>query len=234
MDRGTGLGRGIAPTNTLAKVANRRAKKDPATGGVFLLMDEAAVDAELGAMELTDLWGVARRLAARLTALGINKPLDLKRTDPRFIRERFSVVLERLVLELRGVPSISLEEAPPDRKSIMASRSFGRMVETRAELEEAVATYTSRAAEKLRGQGLAANRITVFALTNRFKPEEPQYTAQQPVTLPIATADTGKLIAAAKRGLGAIYKPGYRYKKAGIMLLDLVPAAIVQGGLFDR
>ena len=225
---------GIASTKTLAKVANRRAKKDPATGGVFQLLDDDAIDAELGAMELTDLWGVARRLAARLTAIGITTPLMLKRADPRFIHERFSVVLERLVQELRGVPCISLEEAPPDRKSIMASRTFGRAIETRAELEEAVATYASRAAEKLRGQGLAANRITVFAHTNRFKPEERQYTAERAVTLAIATADTGKLIAAAKRGLGAIWRPGYRYKKAGIMLLDLVPAASVQDALFDR
>jgi DNA polymerase V len=210
------------------------AHQDAGAGGVFVLADDAAVDAELAAMELTDLWGIARRLAARLTAIGITTPLALKQADSRFIRERFNVVVERLVLELRGVPCISLEEAAPDRKSIMASRSFGRTVETRAELEEAVATYTSRAAEKLRGQGLAANRIPVFALTNRFKPEEPQYAAQQPMTLPIATADTGKLIAAAKRGLAAIWRPGYRYKKAGIMLLDLVPAASVQGALFDR
>ena len=97
-------------------------------GGVFLLMDDAAIDAELAAMELTELWGVAHRLARRLTALGITTPLALKQADPRFIRERFNVVLERLVLELRGVACISLEEAPPDRKSIMASRSFGRPV----------------------------------------------------------------------------------------------------------
>jgi DNA polymerase V len=225
---------GIAPTKTLAKVANRRAKKDAGTGGVFVLSDEAAIDAELAALELTDLWGVAGRLAKRPRAIGITTPLALKQADPRFIRERFNVVVERLVQELRGVPCISLEEAPPDRKSITASRSFGRTVETRAELEEAVGTYASRAAEKLRGQGLAVNRIMVFAHTNPFKPEEPQYTAQRLITLPVATADTGKLIAAARRGLGAIWRQGYRYKKAGIMLLDLVPAATVQGALFDR
>ena len=157
----------------------------------MLLLDEAAIDAELAAMELTDLWGVARRLAARLTVLGITTPLMLKQADPRFIRERFNVVLERVVLELRGVPCIRLEEAPPDRKSIMASRSFGRTVETRAELEEAVATFHSRAAEKLRGQGLAAGRIVVFAHTNRFRPEDPQYDGVQPVSLPVASADTG-------------------------------------------
>jgi DNA polymerase V len=225
---------GIAPTKTLAKVANRRAKKDARTGGVFVLADDAAIDAELAALEMTDLWGVADRIASRLATIGITSPLALKQTNPRFIRERFNVVVERLVLELRGVPCISLEEAPPDRKSIMASRSFGRTVQARTELEEAVAAYTSRAAEKLRGQGLAANRITVFAHTNRFQPNEPQYAAQQPVTLPVATADTGKLIAAAKRGLGVIYRSGYHYKKAGIMLLDLVPAVSVQGALFDR
>src|SRR3954462_744006 len=153
---------GIAPTKTLAKVANRRAKKDLAAGGVFVLMDEAAIDAELAGMGLTDLWGVAHRLAARLMALGIATPLALKQTDPRFIRERFNVVLERLVLELRGVACIALEEAPPDRKSIMASRSFGRTVGTREELEEAIATFTSRAAEKLRVQGLVAGRIVVL------------------------------------------------------------------------
>jgi DNA polymerase V len=223
---------GIAPTKTLAKVANRRAKKDLATGGVFVLMDEAAIDAELAGMGLTDLWGVAHRLAARLMALGITTPLALKQADPRFIRERFNVVLERLVLELRGIACIALEDAPPDRKSIMASRSFGRTVETREELEEAVATFTSRAAEKLRGQGLAAGRIVVFAHTNHFRPEEAQYHGMQPVRLPVATADTGKLIAAARRGLGALYRPGYRYKKAGILLLELAPAAAVQGNLF--
>jgi DNA polymerase V len=225
---------GIAPTKTLAKVANRRAKKDADAGGVFVLADEPAVDAELARLELTDLWGVAGRLAKRLRAIGITTPLALKQADPRFLRERFNIVVERLVQELRGVPCISSEEAPPDRKSIMASRSFGRTIETRAELEEAVATYASRAAEKLRGQGLAVNRIMVFAHTNPFKPEEPQYTAQRLVTLPVATADTGKLIAAARRGLGAIWRTGYRYKKAGIMLLDLVPAATVQGALFYR
>lgn len=159
--------------------------------------------------------------------------LALKRADPRFIRERFNVVLERLVCELRGLPCIPLEEASPDRKSIMASRSFGRPVETRDELAEAVATFTARAAEKLRGQGLAAGRIIVFVHTNRFRADEPQHQAVQPVGLPMATADTGALIAAAKRGLGAIYRPGYRYKKAGILLLDLVAAASVQGSLFD-
>ncbi len=121
----------------------------------------------------------------------------------------------------------------PDRKSIMASRSFGRAIETRNELQEAVAIYIARAAEKMRRQRLATANLMVFVTTNPFKPTDPQYAASKSVQLPVATADTGKLIAAAGAALGALYRPGYRYKKAGVMLLDLVPAADVQAGLFD-
>ena len=224
---------GIAATKTLAKAANRRAKKDAGTGGVCILLDDVAIDAQLAAMELEDLWGVGHRIADGLAQLGITNALMLKQADPKFIRERFSVVLERTVMELCGVPCIALEEAPPDRKSIMASRSFGKMVETRQQMEEAVATYTARAAEKLRRQHLACARLVVFVQTNRFRPQDRQYAREQAVNLPVATADTAKLIAAAERGLAAIWRDGLRYKKAGVMLLDLACADTVQGGLFD-
>ena len=223
---------GIAATKTLAKVANRKAKKDPACEGVCILIDEAAIDVQLAVMALDDLWGVGQRLAARLADLGITNPLMLKQADSRFIRERFSVVLERTVTELRGTPCIALEDAPPDRKSIMASRSFGKAVETRQELEEAVAAYTVRAAEKLRRQRLAAGRLMVFVMTNRFRPQDAQYSREQGVRLPVATADSGRLITAALSGLAAIWREGFRYKKAGVMLLELTPAASVQGDLF--
>jgi DNA polymerase V len=203
-------------------------------------------------MELTDLWGVAGRLAQRLKALGINNPLELRDADPRFVRGHCSVVLERMVYELRGVPCLGLEQVTPDRKSLMASRSFGRAVESRRELEEAVAVYAARAAERMRRQRLATANLLVFLAgvpgvpgwcswlvflvflqTNRFKPADRQYAASKSVHLPVATADTGKLIKAAIAALGALYRPGYRYKKAGVILLDLVPAAGVQAGLFD-
>ena len=134
---------------------------------------------------------------------------------------------------LFDIPCIAFEEAPPDRKSIMVSRSFRDMIETREELEEAVATYAARAAEKMRRQSLAARRLMVFAHTNRFRPQDAQYDAVQQVALPVATADTAKLISAARRGLAALYRPGYRYKKAGVILLDPIPAREAQGGLFD-
>jgi DNA polymerase V len=225
---------GIAATKTLAKVANHRAKKDPACAGVCVMLEEAAIDAELARLPLTDIWGIAGRLARRLTELGITTPLALKQTDARFVRERFSVTLERTVRELQGIPCIALEDAPPDRKTIMASRSFGRLVTTRPEMEEAVASYATRAAEKLRRQHLAAGRLMVFVQTNPFRPQDPQYASERMVQLPIATADTGKIISAAQRGLGAIWRLGFHYKKAGVMLLDLARADRVQGALFDK
>ncbi len=225
---------GIAPTKTLAKVANRIAKKDAASGGVRCLLDEAAQREALAKLELTDLWGIARRLAARLSAIGITTPLELRDADHRLIRERFSVVLERMVLELRGAACIGLEEVTPDRKSLIASRSFGQPVETRRGLEEAVSVYTARAAEKMRRQNLATASLAVWIETNGFKPEERQYSASKSVRLSVATADTGKLIAAATAALRIIFKQGYRYKKAGVTFLELVPAGRVQRGLFDQ
>lgn len=225
---------GIAPTKTLAKLANHAAKKDQKHGGVVRLLDEMAQDDALAKIELTDLWGVAGRLAGRLQAIGIDTPLDLKRGDPRLIRERLGVVTARLALELRGVRCLDLERDIPDRKSIMASRSFGRPVTEFAELREAVASYTARAAEKLRRQNLATAHLMVFIETNRFKAEDAQHYAARPVQLPVATSDSARLISAALGGLAAIWRDGYRYKKAGVVLLDLHPAAAVQEGLFDK
>ena len=225
---------GIAPTKTLTKVANHIAKKELEHGGVVLLLDEAAQDSALARLQLTDLWGIAGRLAAKLQLLGIATPLDLKRTDPLFLRDRLGVVTVRMAMELRGVACLSLEQTTPDRKSIMASRSFGRPVTTLNEMQEAVAAYTMRAAEKLRRQALATAHLAVFIETNRFKPEERQHFASRPVQLPVATSDSAKLIRASRAAITALWRPGYRYKKAGVLLLDLHPANRVQEGLFDR
>ncbi|MGH6714374.1 MAG: Y-family DNA polymerase [Bradyrhizobium sp.] len=224
---------GIAPTKILAKVANRFAKKDLSTGGVNLLLSEADQEAALSRMALTDLWGVAGRLARRMEALGIHVPLDLKRADPEFIRMHFGVVMQRMVLELRGVSCLPLEAVVPDRKNIVASRSFGRAIETRAEMEQAVSAYASRAAQKMRRQNLATAKVMVFLETNGFRPQDAQYQASKLIELPVASADTGKLIAAAQRALSVVWRQGFRYKKAGVMLLDLVPSSRVQAGLFD-
>jgi DNA polymerase V len=224
---------GIAPSKTLAKIANRAAKKNPASGGVGVLMDKSAQDAVLSKIELTDIWGVARRLSERLHAMKIKTPLELRDADTRAVRQEFGVVVERIVEELRGESCIELDEVPANKKSLVASRSFGRPVTTLQEMQEAVASHMSRAAEKMRSQRLATANIIVFVETNRFRPQDPQYSNSQTVNLPIATSDTGRLVAAAMKGLSAIWKPRFSYKKGGVMLLDLTPSAHVQGSLFD-
>ncbi|MBB3356042.1 DNA polymerase V, partial [Rhizobium sp. BK049] len=225
---------GIAPSKTLAKVANRIAKKTPECGGVLALMGEAEQTAALGTLELTDLWGLAGRMETRLQALGITTPLQLRDADPKWIRSQFSVVMERMVLELRGQACLQLEDAVAARQTIMASRSFGRPVETLDEMEEAVATYISRAAEKMRRQNLVTPALQVFLITNRFREDEPQYSGQHTVHLPIATADTSRLIRGALHGVRQIWREGYRYKKAGVVCLDLHPAERIQETLFHQ
>jgi DNA polymerase V len=225
---------GIAPSKTLAKIANRAAKKNPASSGVGVLMGVADQEQALKKTELTDIWGVARRLSARLESIGIKTPLQLRDADPGMIRQEFGVVVQRIVRELRGEPCIELEEAPAKKKSLVASRSFGRPVERLAEIQEAIASHMSRAAEKMRAQGLATANIIVFVETNRFRSQDPQYSNSQMVNLPIATSDTGVLVAAAMKGLSAIWCNGFSYKKGGVMLLDLTSSIHVQGSLFEK
>jgi DNA polymerase V len=215
---------GIAPTKTLAKAANRMAKKITDAGGVVLLMDEVSQREALSSMALTDVWGIAGRLAKRLEGLGIANPLDLRAASPDLIRQRLSVVVERTARELAGKPCLSFEENPAPAKSIMVSRSFGRAVTSLDELEEAVATYAARASEKLRRKGLVAAQVTVFVETNRFRPQDPQRNCSQLVELSVPSADVRRVTRAAVAGVRALYAPGYRYKKAGVMLLELTSA----------
>jgi len=150
------------------------------------------------------------------------------------IRDRFSVVLQRTVLELQGVPCLPLEDVSPDRKSVMASRSFGGAVTSLAELRQAVASHTARAAEKMRRQGLATTGVVVFMHTNRFRPDLPQYAPSRAVRLPVATADTARILAASMNALEAVYKPGFRYAKAGVLFPELVSVDTVQGDLWTQ
>lgn len=225
---------GIAPTKTLAKVANRLAKKTPESGGVLALLTEAEQTAALARLELTDLWGLARRMEVRLQAIGITTPLQLRDADPKWIRSQFSVVMERLVLELRGHSCLQLEDGVADRQTIMASRSFGRPVETLEEMEEAVATYVSRAGEKMRRQNLVTPALQIFLNTNRFREDDAQYYGQHTVHLPVATSDTSRLIRAALYGVRQVWRGGFRYKKAGVVCLDLHPGERIQETLFHQ
>ena len=217
---GIPVGVGIARTKTLAKVANWLAKKGD---GVRLLEDEDDIDAVLQGTEPGDVWGIGRRSARFLAACGVRTALDLKRRPDDWVRRQLTVTGLRTVLELRQVPCIALEDAPPPARSLVCSRSFGTRVESLTSLEEAVSAYVQRAAEKLRRKGLVAGAVQVFLETNRFQPD-PQYSASRGRALPAPTADTLVLHGPVLQILREIHKPGYRYQKAGVILLDLAPA----------
>ena len=227
---------GIAPTKTLAKLANHVAKKALAgRAGVCDLttMGEGDLTQLFARIEVGEVWGVGRKIAARLDEMGIRTVQQLRDANADTVRARFSVVLERTVRELRGLSCLEMEELVPDKQQIMASRSFGTLVYELADLEEAVASYIARAAEKLRAQASLAGAVQVYIRTNIFKPELPQYQRAITVPLPEATADTRVLANWALRVLRRIYRPGYGYHKAGVMLANIVPEGSRQFSLLE-
>ncbi len=224
---------GIAPTKTLAKLANHAAKKYPATQGVVDLTNPDRQRRLLALVPVDDVWGVGRRLTKRLNALGITTALDLANASPRAIRDQFSVVLERTVRELNGESCIELEEIPPTKKQIVCSRSFGVKVTHFELLREAVCEYATRATEKLRKEQQQAKVLTVFIRTSPFKDNEPQYSNSASGELLIPSCDTRDFIELANHLLKRIWKDGFRYAKAGVMLSDFYDPGMFQPGLFD-
>ncbi len=224
---------GIAPTKTLAKLANHAAKKYPATQGVVDLTNPDRQRRLLALVPVDDVWGVGRRLSTRLNALGITTALDLANASPRAIRDQFSVVLERTVRELNGESCIELEEIPPTKKQIVCSRSFGVKVTQFELLREAVCEYATRATEKLRKEQQQAKVLTVFIRTSPFKDNEPQYSNSASGELLIPSCDTRDFIELANHLLKRIWKDGFRYAKAGVMLSDFYDPGMFQPGLFD-
>jgi len=226
---------GIAPTKTLAKLANHCAKKQLAgEAGVcdFTTMTPDELSRLFAGIEVGEVWGVGRKITEQLAAMGIHTVRQLRDADAETVRRRFSVVLERTVRELRGVSCLNLQEVVPEKQQIMSSRSFGTLVFELDDLEEAVASYVSRAAEKLRSQDSLAGAIQVYIRTNVFKPEVPQYQRSMTVPLPEASADTRVLVGWAIKALRRIYRPGYGYHKAGITLMEIVPRVNQQFSLF--
>lgn len=224
---------GIGPTKTLAKIANRLAKKLPGADGVFNLL-EADVDAMLEKVEVGDVWGIGRQWAAWLKGQGINTALDLKWSDPKTIRARMTVVGERIVSELNGEACLDLELAAPAQKGITVSRSFGRQLSDREAIRQALLQFVGRAGEKLRRQNLQANRLTVFLMTSPFAEDRPFYSNSMTRKLMFPTDYTPDLIEAATTILEKIYRAGHAYQKCGVMLTDLVPAARERHDLFDE
>ncbi|WP_318357627.1 Y-family DNA polymerase [Enterobacter sp.] len=227
-------GVGVAQTKTLAKLANRAAKEYPQTGGVVDLSNVERQRRLMALMPVEEVWGVGRRIAKKLEAMGITKALQLADTDIRFIRKHFNVVLERTVRELRGESCLELEEYAPAKQEIVSSRSFGERITDYDEMRQAICSYAARAAEKLRSEHQYCRYISVFVKTSPFALKEQYYGNQAGTKLLTPTQDTRDIIAAATRCLDAIWRDGHRYQKAGIMLGDFFSQGVAQLNLFDE
>ncbi|KQS02187.1 DNA repair protein [Sphingomonas sp. Leaf357] len=224
---------GIAGTKTLAKLANAAAKKEPRFDGVADLRDEGTRHDVMRVFPVGDVWGVGRATAAKLIGLGIDTAAGLRDMPMKQARAVGTVVLERLVAELRGVPSNAVESVEPQRKGMAVTRSFGTPVTTFDSMMGALSQYAMRAGEKLRSHGLVAARLTAFFHTNKHKPERPQYGGSRMVVLHPMTSDSLELIAAARRAAERAWRDGYAFTKAGILLDELVASDMRPRTLFE-
>ena len=222
---------GIAETKTLAKLANRFAKK---TDGISNLYRSPFVEDALRVTPVKDLWGIGRASVEKLENCGVKNAYDLRQMDLRHARKMLSVVGARIILELRGVSCLPLELVPPVKKSITCSRSFGQAIENYEIVRESVAFFLSRAAEKLRKHNLAANAVTVFIGTDRFNPK-PDYYSNSQTYCSIYPSDTNyELQKWAFSCLDKIFRKNFHYRKAGVILSGLVPADELTERIFDE
>lgn len=225
---------GVGSTKTLAKLANHIAKKNTQFNGVCHLnqLREGELNRLFSDLDVGEVWGVGRKLAIKLKALGVHTVLDLKQANSEYMRQQFSVVMEKIVHELNGTVCIELEEIVPPRKQILSSRSFGHPVRDFNSLAESITLYMSRAAEKLRSQHSLVNIVQVYIRTSPFKLDETQYSNGMTIPLPTPTDDTRQLVKVALWALKRLYKPNLSYAKAGVSLGDLIPRASAQFDLF--
>lgn len=222
---------GIGPTKTLAKVANFFAKKHPLLEGVYQFKDQQHTLALLKKVPIGEIWGIGRKWSAKLQSMGMHSAFDLASSDHRLLKKNLNVMIARTALELQGIPCFDLEHPEP-RQNIMVSRSFGKPIVEFDELRQAVGYFATRAAEKLREQQSYAQALMVFIRTNPFNKTDLQYANS--VTLPFVkeTNNTMVILQTASQGLKQIFREGFKYKKAGTMLLDLTQASSAQADLF--
>jgi DNA polymerase V len=235
---GLPTGIGIGRTRTLAKLANHVAKSAQRKPGSYPAdlaqvcdlanLPASDFDAVLAATDLGDIWGIGKRISAQLQADGLHTALDVANMDAAMVRRRWSVVLERTVRELQGQACIPFEDVTDGKKEIMCSRSFGRPVTELQDLVEAVTEFAGRAAEKLRKQEGRAGQVLTFIRTSPFREADRQYSRSITMPLRRPTADTGLIAQSAIQGLKVIFRQGYNYAKAGVMLLDLQDGSVEQ------
>lgn len=219
---GIPTGVGIANTKTLAKLANHAAKKwQRQTGGVVDIRDPERRDKLLKVTPVEEVWGVGRRMTAHLQGMKINTAWELSQADPWTLRQKFSVVIEKTARELRGTPCLALEEVAQPKQEICCSRAFGMRLREIGPIREAVATYAARACEKLRAQQSLTKRVRVSIRTGMFNPDEAKYAKGIICELPYPTDDTRLITRAVVAGLDHLFRDGFAYAKAEILLLDL-------------
>jgi DNA polymerase V len=219
---GIPVGVGIARTKTLAKLANHTAKRLlDKTGGVVDLCDQFKCDWTLRNTEVGDVWGIGKRMKAHLEVMGIKSAMDLANADAWTLRQKFSVVIEKTARELAGTPCLELGEADPPKQEICCSRMFGTRLTDIEPIREAVATYTQRAAEKLRAQNSLCKKIRVSIRTGMFNPQEAKYANGALVELPYPTNDARLMTKAATEAVNRLFRAGFKYSKAEVLLLDL-------------
>ena len=226
------VGIGIAPTKTLAKLANHAAKTWKKTGGVVELSSEQRQRKLLSLIPIEEVWGIGRRISAKLRIMSVNTALDLANAPVATIRKTFGVTLERTLRELNGEPCIELEEVRKIKQQILCSRSFGQKVLDIETMRKAVCDYAERAAEKLREEKQRCKIIGLFIQTSRHASGE-DYANSINIKLEYPSSDTRDIINAAMRGLNTIWRDGYRYYKAGIMLSDFTDSDVTQFDMFS-
>lgn len=225
---------GIAPSKTLAKLANHAAKTWPKTGGVVDLTSTERQRKLLSLLPVGEVWGIGGKLTKRLEQLGITTALQLADADPKFIRQHFSVVVERTVRELSGESCIEIEEVAPTKKQIISSRAFGERITDKQHMREAISEYISRACKKLRQEQQQAKHLTVFLRTSPFSDKDAPYSASKSLELDNPCSDTRVFMASAMHLLDSLWVNGYRYAKAGVMLADFYDPGVYQPSLFDE
>ena len=229
---GISVGVGIAPTKTLAKLANYAAKKYPATHGVVDLTEKTRQRSLMAITPVEEIWGIGRQLSSQLNSIGIDTALKLAEVEPAWIKKQFNVVLERTVRELNGQSCLALSDVEPLKKQIISSRSFSERITKKQDMCEAIASYAARATEKLRQQKQYARSLTIFIRTNPFSPTEPYYSNSATFKFETPTDDTRDMLDKTHVLLDMIWKEGYRYMKGGIMLNDFYDSGAFQPDLF--
>jgi len=225
---------GLAPTKALAKVANKIAKKfSDRTGSVYVIDSEAKRLKALQWLKVEDVWGIGRNHARRLRERGAYTAYDFTRLPDAWVRTTMTVTGLRLKRDLQGVPTLMLEEMKP-KQNIATTRSFDSDYTDYAQLHERVATFAASCAEKLRRQKSHCNALMVFIHTNGHRKEQPQYSRNTLVKLPYPTHSSMELVRFATIGLRRIFREGYRYKKAGVIAMDITPVSATQTGLFEN